>query len=227
MTISPRLAFFSTVATFAYLGLAVLGWGGFATFFSHPSLIALTIALLAMSGAGLFSAGTQSSGEHEDRANRWVLAVFALIGLLAAFLPAYTDRIGFWTLDGDSIRWLGVSSSPPVVSCGSGQSLCSATGSADWSPSSPDIDWSRLVSMVSSATPAIWGLLVNSLGVGPRFSFRRRRGAHGAHYPPAPRAHRRGRSAAALALRRRIRCLLQPYVAADFRALLRRRQSFR
>ena len=36
MTISPRLAFFSTVATFAYLGLAVLGWGGFAAFFSHP-----------------------------------------------------------------------------------------------------------------------------------------------------------------------------------------------
>jgi protein-S-isoprenylcysteine O-methyltransferase Ste14 len=25
-----------------------------------------------------------------------------------AYLPAYTDRVGFWTLDGDSIRWLGV-----------------------------------------------------------------------------------------------------------------------
>jgi hypothetical protein len=32
----------------------------------------------------------------------------ALIGLLADYLPAYTDRIGFWTLDGDAIRWLGV-----------------------------------------------------------------------------------------------------------------------
>src|SRR5262245_30640539 len=28
--------------------------------------------------------------------------------LLAAYLPAYTDRKGFWTLDGDTIRWLGV-----------------------------------------------------------------------------------------------------------------------
>ena len=109
MTISPRLAFFSTVATFAYLGLAVLGWGGFAAFFSHPALIALTIALLAMSGATFFTAGNLSSGEREDRTNRWVLAAFALIGLLAAFLPAYTDRIGFWTFDGDSIRWIGVS----------------------------------------------------------------------------------------------------------------------
>jgi protein-S-isoprenylcysteine O-methyltransferase Ste14 len=31
-----------------------------------------------------------------------------VIGLLAAFLPAYTDRIGFWILDGDTLRWLGV-----------------------------------------------------------------------------------------------------------------------
>ena len=31
-----------------------------------------------------------------------------LIGLLDAYLPAYTDRYGFWTLDGDAIRWLGV-----------------------------------------------------------------------------------------------------------------------
>jgi protein-S-isoprenylcysteine O-methyltransferase Ste14 len=45
---------------------------------------------------------------REDRGNRWVLIVFALIGLLAAYLPAYTDRKGMWTLDGESIRWLGV-----------------------------------------------------------------------------------------------------------------------
>jgi protein-S-isoprenylcysteine O-methyltransferase Ste14 len=108
MTLSPKLAFFNTVATFAYLGLAVLGGGGFAAFFSHPALIALTIVLFALSGAGLFTKGNLSSGEREDRANRWVLPAFGLIGLLAAFLPAYTDRIGFWTLDGEDIRWLGV-----------------------------------------------------------------------------------------------------------------------
>jgi protein-S-isoprenylcysteine O-methyltransferase Ste14 len=28
--------------------------------------------------------------------------------VLAGYLPAYTDRIGFWTLDGDTIRWLGI-----------------------------------------------------------------------------------------------------------------------
>jgi protein-S-isoprenylcysteine O-methyltransferase Ste14 len=45
---------------------------------------------------------------REDRRNRWVIAVFALIGLLSAFLPAWSDRKECWTLDGDAIRWLGV-----------------------------------------------------------------------------------------------------------------------
>jgi protein-S-isoprenylcysteine O-methyltransferase Ste14 len=38
----------------------------------------------------------------------WVIVGFGLIGVLAAYLPAYTDRKGFWTLDGDAIRWLDV-----------------------------------------------------------------------------------------------------------------------
>jgi protein-S-isoprenylcysteine O-methyltransferase Ste14 len=96
------------LATLAYLGLAVLGWGGFAAFFSHPSLIALAITLLVLSGVAAFSGGNLSPGVREDRANRWVIAAFGLIGLLAAYLPAYTDRKGFWTLDGDAIRWVGV-----------------------------------------------------------------------------------------------------------------------
>jgi hypothetical protein len=108
MTPTPRLAFITIVTTLVYLGLAILGWGGFAAFFSHPPFIALAIVLLVLSGVALFSEGNLSPGEHEDRANRWVLAAFAPIGLLMAYLPAYTDRQEFWTLDGDAIRWLGV-----------------------------------------------------------------------------------------------------------------------
>ncbi len=37
-----------------------------------------------------------------------MLAAFGVIGILLAYLPAYTDRKDFWTLDGDTIRWLGV-----------------------------------------------------------------------------------------------------------------------
>jgi protein-S-isoprenylcysteine O-methyltransferase Ste14 len=108
MTPTPGVAIVSVAATLAYLGLAILGWGGFAAFFSCPARTALAIALFVLSGAALFSGGNLSPGEREDRANRWVIIAFALIGLLLAYLPAYTDRKGFWTLDGDAIRWLGV-----------------------------------------------------------------------------------------------------------------------
>jgi hypothetical protein len=73
---------------------------------------------LTLTGVALFSGGNLSPGNlspgnlspgvRKDRANRWVIAVFGLIGLLEACLPAYTDRKRFWTLDGDTIRWVGV-----------------------------------------------------------------------------------------------------------------------
>jgi protein-S-isoprenylcysteine O-methyltransferase Ste14 len=105
---TPRLAFITVVGTLAYLGLAILGWGSFAAFFSHPALIALVIVGFVLTGVALFSGGNLSPGEREDKGNRWVLAAFGVIGLLLAYVPAYTDRTDVWTLDGDAIRWLGV-----------------------------------------------------------------------------------------------------------------------
>jgi protein-S-isoprenylcysteine O-methyltransferase Ste14 len=108
MTLTPKLVFLTLAGTLAYLGLAVLGWGGLAPFFAHPARIALAIVLLALSLTALFSGGNLSAGEREDRSNRWVLAVFAVIGLLAGYVPAYTDREAIWVIDGDIVRWLGV-----------------------------------------------------------------------------------------------------------------------
>src|SRR5207253_2270225 len=108
MAASIVRATFIVAGTAAYFGLAVLGWGGPAAFFSHPPLVALAVALFAIAGVAFFAGGNLSPGVREDRDNRWVIAAFALIGLLAAYLPAYTDRNEFWTLDGDTIRWLGV-----------------------------------------------------------------------------------------------------------------------
>ena len=155
MTPTPRLAIIAMVASLGYLGLAILGWGGFAAFFSHAALIALTIAVFALSAVALFSGGNLSPGEREDRANRWVIIAFAVIGLLSAYLPAYTDRKEFWTIDGDSIRWLGVVLFAaggalriwPVFVLGRRFSVLVAI--------QPDIRSLRAASMVSSATPAM------------------------------------------------------------------------
>lgn len=107
MTLTARLALV-VVGIIVNLGLAVLGWGGLAAFFSHPAFIALTVVLCVMAGVSLFAGGNVSPGAREDRGNRWVFAAFGPILLLHAYLPAYTDRIEFWTIDGDTIRWLGV-----------------------------------------------------------------------------------------------------------------------
>jgi protein-S-isoprenylcysteine O-methyltransferase Ste14 len=105
---SLRLTLITLVSTLAYLGLAVLGWGGFSAFFSHPPLTGVAIVTLVLSGAALFSRGNLSAGVREDRGNRWIFGPLALIGVLSAFLPAYTDRLNVWTIDGGGIRWLGL-----------------------------------------------------------------------------------------------------------------------
>ncbi len=103
-----RLTLGTVAATVAYLGLAVLGWGGFAAFFSHPALTGVAIVTFVLAGAALFSSGNLSPGVREDRGNRWIFVPLAVIGVLSAYLPAYTDRLDVWTIDGDATRWLGL-----------------------------------------------------------------------------------------------------------------------
>lgn len=91
-----------------YAGLAVLGGGGIAMFLAEPARIVLMVVLAALSVASLFTEASLSPGVREDRGNRWVLGVFGLIGVLSAWLPAYTEQIDFWTIDGEACRWIGV-----------------------------------------------------------------------------------------------------------------------
>jgi protein-S-isoprenylcysteine O-methyltransferase Ste14 len=91
-----------------YLGLAVLGRGGLAAFFAEPALIALAVVTALLTVASFFAGGNLSSGVREDRGNRWVLAVFGIVGLLDGWLPAWADRMDVWTIAGDFVRWLGV-----------------------------------------------------------------------------------------------------------------------
>lgn len=106
--LSPQLIIFTLVGTLFYIGIAILGWGGFSAFFSHPARIAATIVLFAMAFAGLFSGANMSTGDQEDRGNRWVIAALGVTGLLSAYLPAYAERMEFWTFGGDAVRWIGV-----------------------------------------------------------------------------------------------------------------------
>ncbi|HEV2399559.1 MAG TPA: isoprenylcysteine carboxylmethyltransferase family protein [Candidatus Sulfotelmatobacter sp.] len=89
-------------------GLAIAGWGGWHAFFAHPALRAVAWVTVGLAALAIPSGGGISAGEKEDRSNRWVLAAISVIALMMAYFSAYTDRVGFWTLDGDRLRWIGV-----------------------------------------------------------------------------------------------------------------------
>jgi protein-S-isoprenylcysteine O-methyltransferase Ste14 len=105
---SPKMAIFTIVSVSVQFSLAVIGRGGPVAFFSHPPLVALAIGTAAFMIAALFTSASVSPGEREDRGNRWVLAAFGVLGLLACYLPAYADRKDIWPLDGNTLRWAGV-----------------------------------------------------------------------------------------------------------------------
>jgi protein-S-isoprenylcysteine O-methyltransferase Ste14 len=92
----------------AYFALAVVFEGGLSAFFSHPPLVAMALVFLALVVASLFTEGNLSKGVREDRGNRWVIGAIILLGLLGTILAPYTDRVDVWTLDGDTVRWIGV-----------------------------------------------------------------------------------------------------------------------
>ena len=104
-----RVGALGILTTLAYLGLAVVGSGGFTAFFRHSARSVLAVASMAMASAAFFSEASLSSGECEDRSNRWIFLPLLVVGFLSAFVPAYTERKGWWVLDGDGVRWSGVS----------------------------------------------------------------------------------------------------------------------
>jgi protein-S-isoprenylcysteine O-methyltransferase Ste14 len=104
----PFLVLIVLLSSSLWYGLAVIGEGGFAAFFSHPARIALVIIGVVLAGGGMLSEAGLRTGVREDRGNRWIFIPLLILSLLAGWLPAWCDRHEFLTLDGDAIRWLGV-----------------------------------------------------------------------------------------------------------------------
>jgi protein-S-isoprenylcysteine O-methyltransferase Ste14 len=91
-----------------YIGLAVLGWGGWSDFMANPARVGAVITIVVASIAAMFTSGNLSSGQREDTKNRWIFLPFLVLGFMLAWLPAYTDRRDIWTIDGDTVRYLGL-----------------------------------------------------------------------------------------------------------------------
>lgn len=108
MSVSPRMAAFTTLSIVVYLALGVAGEGGLAAYVGRPPLIALALVTIALGAASLFTRGNVSSGVREDRGNRWVLVALTVIGFALGYFPALTDRLDVLSFGGETVRWLGV-----------------------------------------------------------------------------------------------------------------------
>ena len=66
--------------------LAILGWGGFLSFFSRPQFLALAILTIGLTAASFFSGASISTGVKEDRSkplrNRRAQPHRTIVGLL-------------------------------------------------------------------------------------------------------------------------------------------------
>lgn len=98
----------SLIAGALQFAIAILLLGGWKAFVSHPPLITLIVVTLILMFVAPFTNANLSSGEKEDRANRWIFIALGVIALASAIVPPYADRVDFWTIDGEATRWIGV-----------------------------------------------------------------------------------------------------------------------
>jgi protein-S-isoprenylcysteine O-methyltransferase Ste14 len=92
-----------------FLGIIVWAYGDVPRFFKDPARVGMIIATVLLAILALFSRSSGlSSGEREDRGNRWVFLPILLLSLLLAWLPPYMDSRELWTLHQPIIPYVGL-----------------------------------------------------------------------------------------------------------------------
>jgi protein-S-isoprenylcysteine O-methyltransferase Ste14 len=87
----------------------VWAYGDVLRFFQHPARLGMVVATVLMAILALFSGSSGlSSGQKEDRSNRWILAPLLLLSLALAWLPPYLDGRNLWTLDQPIVPYVGL-----------------------------------------------------------------------------------------------------------------------
>ena len=100
---------FGIGGTLPFLALVIWGWGDWTTFFSNPARTGVII--LALAGAIAFGFSGSSSfgiGQREDVSSRWIFIPLIIMAVAFAWLPPHLDRLNRWTIDGDTVRYLGL-----------------------------------------------------------------------------------------------------------------------
>jgi protein-S-isoprenylcysteine O-methyltransferase Ste14 len=105
----PSTILLVLVSILAFLGIAVWAYGDASRFFEHPARVGMVIATVLLSILALFTRSSGlSSGEREDRSNRWVVPAISVLSLFLAWLPPYLDGRDLWVLQHPIIPYVGL-----------------------------------------------------------------------------------------------------------------------
>jgi len=100
---------FGLCGTLFFLGLVVLGWGDWTTFFLNSARTGSII--LALTGAVAYGFSGSSGlgiGRVEDRSIRLIFVPIIIVAVAFAWLPPHLDRLNRWTIDGNTVRYVGL-----------------------------------------------------------------------------------------------------------------------
>jgi protein-S-isoprenylcysteine O-methyltransferase Ste14 len=103
-----RAALIMLVTPALMIGLSVWAWGSWSEFVAHPARLGACVVVALSSFAALFSGANLRGLDHADRRTRWIIPLAIVVTLAMAWAPAYADRRGLATIDGDMIRYIGL-----------------------------------------------------------------------------------------------------------------------
>jgi protein-S-isoprenylcysteine O-methyltransferase Ste14 len=105
----PRIIIISIVSVIVQLGLTILAWGDWNSFFAHPARAWLVIGSFLLVIVALFSGSSGlSGGEKHSPGSKTILYGFGLVFLLLVLIPPYCDHREIWAIDGDGVRYFGL-----------------------------------------------------------------------------------------------------------------------
>jgi protein-S-isoprenylcysteine O-methyltransferase Ste14 len=107
--VSPQVVLVSSISVIIQFALTILAWGDWSTFLAHPARFWLVIGSFLLLILAWFS-GTSglSAGEQHSAGSQNVLYGFFGVILAIVLIPPFCDRRDVWTIDGDTVRYLGL-----------------------------------------------------------------------------------------------------------------------
>ena len=104
-----QIAAFAILGLVVQIGLTILAWGDWHSFFAHPARTLFIVFSVLLAGIAGFSgtSGLSPGKSHSPESKRILFPIIAL-SLVMIIVPPYCDRRDLFTIDGDAMRYLGL-----------------------------------------------------------------------------------------------------------------------